>query len=122
MTSELSGFYMKPIYLRVKPLKAAIQPLPKLPTRMVLLNSRKSRGVHTTPQVGVHPGSVLQPAFEFSGRAIDVDIAVSVAGHVVVAWPVLLDISDKQAAADVLYVKGANPCGMDSSLKASSPK
>src|ERR1700731_2959472 len=40
---ELSG-------LRTKPMKAAIQPLRKLPTRMVLLNSPKSRGVQTTPQ------------------------------------------------------------------------
>src|SRR6267143_1632476 len=50
VTSLLSGVWTKPMKLLVKPLKAAIQPLRKLPTRMVLLNSPKSRGVQTTPQ------------------------------------------------------------------------
>src|SRR5260370_7020123 len=49
-TRELSGLRTKPMNFLVKPLKAAIQPLRKLPTRMVLLNSPKSRGVQTTPQ------------------------------------------------------------------------
>jgi hypothetical protein len=47
---ELSGLRAKPMNFLVKPSKAAIQPLRKLPTRMVLLNSPKSRGVQTTPQ------------------------------------------------------------------------
>src|ERR1700722_14896293 len=47
--SELSGFLTKPRNSCVKPLKAAIQPLRKLPTRIALLNSPKSRVVHTTP-------------------------------------------------------------------------
>src|SRR5437879_9048230 len=47
---ESSGFLTKPMNLWVKPLKAAIQPLPKLPTRMALLNSPKSRVVQTMPQ------------------------------------------------------------------------
>src|SRR5712675_96003 len=47
---ESSGFLTKPMNLRVKPLNAAIQPLRKLPTRMTLLNSPKSRVVQTTPQ------------------------------------------------------------------------
>src|SRR6266571_7381894 len=48
--TESSGFLTKLMNLPVKPLKAAILPLPKLPTRMELLYSPKSRGVHTTPQ------------------------------------------------------------------------
>ena len=49
-TRELSWLRTKPMNFLVKPLKAAIQPLRKLPTRIVLLNSPKSRGVQTTPQ------------------------------------------------------------------------
>src|SRR6266566_8526161 len=48
--TESSGFLRKSMNLPVKPLNAAILPLPKLPTRMELLYSPKSRGVHTTPQ------------------------------------------------------------------------
>src|SRR5437879_6430314 len=50
VTRESSGFLTQPMNLWVKPLNAAIQPLRKLPTRMALLNSPKSRVVHTTPQ------------------------------------------------------------------------
>src|SRR4029077_6721590 len=50
VTSESSGFRTKPMNFLVNPLNAAIQPPRKLPTRMVLLNSPKSRGVQTTPQ------------------------------------------------------------------------
>lgn len=46
---ELSAFLRNPSNLYVKPLNAAIWPLPKLPTRIALLNSPKSRVVHTTP-------------------------------------------------------------------------
>src|SRR5438105_15351838 len=48
--TESSGFFTKSMNLPVKPLNAAILPLPKLPTRMELLYSPKSRGVQTTPQ------------------------------------------------------------------------
>src|SRR6266851_2705472 len=50
VSRELSGFIRNPSNLYVKPLNAAIQPLPKLPTRIALLNSPKSRVVHTNPQ------------------------------------------------------------------------
>src|SRR5580692_12535459 len=46
---ESSGFFTNPMNLYVNPLNAAIHPLLKFPTRIVLLNSPKSRGVHTTP-------------------------------------------------------------------------
>src|SRR6202165_884582 len=39
-----------PMNRPLKPLYAAISPLPKFPTSTRLLNSPKSRGVHTTPQ------------------------------------------------------------------------
>src|SRR5260370_1511349 len=48
--SEPSAFFTKPMNLWVKPLNAAIHPLRKLPMRMALLNSPKSRLFHTTPQ------------------------------------------------------------------------
>ena len=48
--TESSGFFTKPMNLCVKPLNAAILPLPKLPMRIALLNSPKSRVVQTAPQ------------------------------------------------------------------------
>jgi len=77
----------------VKLLKAAIQPLPKFPRRMLLLNLPKSRGVHTTPRGEfVRPVSVLQMALVLSARTVNPDKSIPGSRHVIVLLRVLVGV------------------------------
>jgi len=93
--------------LCVKPLNAAIQPLRKLPTRMALLNSPKSRVVQTTPQGALNQSPVLEVADVLALGREELDEAESSATHGIVTRGVLLGIGDEEGSTDVLHVEGS---------------
>src|SRR6266566_2421002 len=103
--SVLSGFFSNAMNLPVKPLNAAIFPLPKLPTRMELPYSPKSRGVHTTPQ-----GEFIQgPCWRFPiSRPEGVKIkneTEAIARDIILSCAILLGIGNEESPADILNVE-----------------
>src|SRR6266478_2959826 len=66
--------------------------------------TKVARGPDDSPGC-IHPGAVLKVADVFAGGREDFNKAEAVTGHVIVPGGVLLGVSDKESAADILHVE-----------------